>query len=168
MLLQVVFHAEIAREHGEFDISDVTTAICRKMIDRHPTVFTGVAGDDSAAWEEGKMREKGQNSHAEALEGIAHSLPALMRASKIQLRAAAFGYQPPQTEKTDDEQIVGDELFALVKRAACAGIDPETALSKATQRFIDRFAKLEQMLKCSGRSPASLTADETAQLWKIG
>ena len=167
VLLQVVFHAEIGHEHGEFDASDVTTAICRKMIDRHPSVFSGAMGDDSVAGEESKLREKGQNSHAEALESIAHSLPALMRASKVQSRAAAFGYQPPQAEGTADALIIGDELFALVQRAVRVGIDPESALSDAIQRFIERFAKLEQALERDGRSPASLTADETAGLWRI-
>lgn len=166
VLLQVVFHAEIGREHGEFDVSDVTTAICRKMIDRHPSVFSGAMGDDSAAWEESKMQEKGQSSHAEALEGIAHSLPALLRASKILSRAAAFGYEPPKTEPAD-AQAIGDALLVLAQRAIYAGIDPESALSDATQRFVDRFAKLEQTLEKSGRSPASVTADETAALWKM-
>ena len=162
----MVFHAEIGREHGEFDVSDVTTAICRKMIDRHPSVFSGAMGDDSAAWEESKMQEKGQSSHAEALEGIAHSLPALLRASKILSRAAAFGYRPPKTEPAD-AQAIGDALLVLAQRAIYAGIDPESALSDATQRFVDRFAKLEQTLEKSGRSPASVTADETAALWKM-
>ena len=166
VLLQVVFHAQIGREHSEFNISDITTAICRKMIDRHPAVFSGATGDDSAAWEESKMREKGQSSHAEALDSIAHCLPALLRASKIQSRAVAFGYQMPQL-KAADEQNVGDELFYIVQRAVQAGIDPEAALSGATQRFIDRFAKLEQTLKRNGRFPASLTADKTAKLWEI-
>ncbi len=144
----------------------MTTAICRKMIDRHPSVFSGAMGDDSAAWEESKRLKKGQSSHAEALEGVAHSLPALLRASKILSRAAAFGYQPPQADKAD-EQAIGDELLALAQRAMQAGIDPEAALSAATQRFIDRFAKLEQTLAQNGRAPTSLTADEAARLWKI-
>ena len=167
VLLQVVFHAEIGREHGEFDVSDVTTAICRKMIDRHPAVFSGAMSDDSAAWEESKMLKKGQSSHAEALEGVAHSLPALLRASKILSRAAAFGCQLPQAGGPDGEQAIGDAIFALAQCAVRAGIDPEAALSAATQRFIDRFAKLEQTLARNGRAFASLTAEEAAELWKI-
>ena len=113
------------------------------------------------------MREKNQSTHAEALEGIAHSLPALIRASKIQSRAAAFGYQAPQSEgKPMSEQEIGDALFALAARAMQAGIDPEAALTDATERFMNRFAKLERTLVQNERASSSLTEAEKAALWK--
>lgn len=164
VLFQVAFHAQIAREHGEFDMSDITTAICRKMIDRHPHIFLGREGSDDEAWEQAKMQEKGLESHAESLKAVSSCLPALMRSGKVQARAQRFGYGAPDGD-VPDEKTLGDQLFKLAGWAARQDIDPEAALSAATNRFIERFAALEKALKKEAREPEKMTADEQNALW---
>lgn len=165
VLLQVVFHAEIGREHAEFDVSDITTAICRKMIDRHKHIFTGQNGSDDALWEQTKMQEKGLSSHADALGAVSRALPALMRAGKLCTRACSLGYRAPKDAPLD-AQSMGDSLFALAGQAARQGIDSEEALYKAADRFIDRLSALEQRLNAAGRTPGEMDESETNELWK--
>lgn len=165
VLLQVIFHAEIGREHGEFDVSDITTAICQKMIDRHRHIFWGQEGSDDAAWEQTKMQEKGLSSHADALRAVTRALPALMRAGKVSNRTRSFGYPVPQDAEAD-KNLIGDMLFALAGRAARQGIDPEEALTQASDRFIARLDALERRLNASNRTPKETNAAEMDALWK--
>ena len=173
VLLQVAFHAEIGRQFGEFDMSDVTTAICRKMIARHPHIFgaesCATSEETGALWEKIKMKEKGLQSQAQALESVARGLPALMRAAKIQKKAAGFGadvFGAPcerlarRLEKgVRDEKDAGEMLFDAVSCAVRCGVDPELALSKQTDRFTERFARLEKSLKADGKRLDSLDSD---------
>ena len=175
VLLEAAFHAEIAREHAEFDMSDVTTAICRKMIARHPHVFGGArcetAEDTVTLWEQIKMREKALDSKTQALEGIARSLPALMRAAKALRKAETFGLPAGEALEdldapVDGEQRAGDELLRAVWRARQACPEPELALSKAVDRFTARFGRMEKTVLASGKALESLSREELLLRWK--
>lgn len=144
LLLQVVFHARMAEEAGHFVISDVIASICDKMVRRHPHIFgdgeTGAAADVEKRWEEIKATERGTTG---ALDGVAFALPALLRAQKIQKRAARVGFDWPDaggarakiTEEmaeaeaavgpSDTQEEVGDLLFAVVNYARHCGVDAE-------------------------------------------
>ena len=169
LLMQVVMHAEIAKLHGEFDITDATTAICRKMIDRHTHIF----GSDSAStpdsvldlWARNKMKERGQNTYAETLREVNRSLPALLRGKKIMGKAAgagtvirdaaalaaeaaqALGRVP---ESPDAEKALGRALLLICALAKAVDVDPELALNEAADAFVNRFEALEQELLADG------------------
>ena len=176
--LQVVFHARMAEEAGAFDLKDVLAAISAKMIRRHPHVF----GDGSSpGWEEIKAAERaGKNEDASALAGVASALPALLRAEKLQKRAARTGFDWPDPEGAREKVIeemdevreatsdahrfeeLGDLLFAVVNWARKLGIDPEAALRAANGKFEKRFRAMEDM---AGDAFASLSLDEKEALW---
>jgi tetrapyrrole methylase family protein/MazG family protein len=167
VLLQVVFHARIAEQQGEFDISDVTTAICRKMISRHPHIFGDAAADTPeivlSNWEQIKKEERGQQTQTDVLQSVPRSMPALMRSGKVQHKAAHVGFdlteaaqamdklreEIAEVESADspDELAVecGDLLFAAVNVVRLCGVEPETALQKATDKFITRFSLVERL-----------------------
>ena len=186
LLLQVVFHAQMAREAGEFDIGGVCTEICRKLIRRHPHVF-GSAGhltDPKKTldlWEAVKREEKGQQTYIDAMNGVAKALPALTYAEKIQSRAKRSGFDWPTAdgavnkirEETDElseairtragvEEELGDLLFAAVNAARKLEIDPEEALFRASEKFKNRFAAMERM---AGDKLSELDLDEMIALW---
>ena len=146
LMLQVVFHAVIGKEAGEYDINDVTDAICRKLIHRHPHVFGDVSGSGSGEvlknWDAIKRGDRHQQSIADELRGVSEYLPALMRAEKIQKKAEKAGYSPEIGEPAGDD--FGAALFELVRRARKAGADPELALREYTNKFIDEFEKFER------------------------
>lgn len=160
MLLQVVLHAEIARRHGEFAIDDVTTAISEKMIRRHSHIFGGDRAADSAAvadlWAKNKMAERGQATVADSMRGVARSLPAAMRAAKTLKRldeACRRSETPEEAARAlsdaagraaqGGEEAVGEALLRAVALARASGVDPEIALSAASDRLVERFAKAE-------------------------
>lgn len=165
LLLQVVFHAQIAKENGEYDISDVTDAICRKMIHRHPHVFGDVKAETSDEvlknWNQIKRDDRGQQTIAQEMEGVSKYLPSLMRAEKIQKKAGKNGYvfnEPlvaadsisgmikvlvGNTDKEAAEKYIGKMLFDLVSVARALGVSPETALSSHLESFIQEFSKFE-------------------------
>lgn len=179
VLMQVIFHASIEEDAGHFDLDDVADAACKKLIFRHPALF-GQEGGQS--WDELKRREKGYTTHAQSLEAVARSLPALWRARKVQKRAGEAGFQwtdtaaplskveeevgelrQAVTEGSNVEEELGDALFALVSLARQPDIDPEKALHRATDKFISRFAAMESL---AGRDLASLNAAEWRALWQ--
>lgn len=168
VMLQVVFHAKIAQQSSEFDISDVITAICSKMISRHTHIFgSDVAATPDAVvqnWEQIKRQEKGQQSQTEVLKSVPKSMPALMRSEKVQHKAAHIGfdfrhiseafdklYEEIDEVKTDMKngsdmgEECGDLLFAAVNVVRLLGIEPEVALQKATDKFIARFEQVERI-----------------------
>ncbi len=194
LLFQVVFHARMAEEAGLFAFDDVAAAIADKMVRRHPHVFgdveIGSAEAQTAAWEEHKAKERAAQAAAagipeSVLDGVALALPALLRAAKIQGRAARIGFDwpavPPvvakmaeeiaeleaeldsgaEPEKVEDE--MGDILFAAANLARKLDIDPETALRRATAKFERRFRALE-MLAAERSTGADLDALEA--LWQ--
>lgn len=168
VLLQVVFHSCMAQEAGRFTFDDVVDGVCKKLVYRHPHVFGTVEAGDSegalAAWDAQKRAEKGQLTHADALDSVARALPALTRASKLQGKARKAGFDwreaSPALDKLSEEveefrgavregsnveEELGDVLFAAVKAGRFAGVDGETALHKACEKFIRRFRRVEQL-----------------------
>ncbi len=168
VLLQVVFHARMAQEAGAFTFDDVVDGICKKLVYRHPHVFgTASAGDPEgalSAWDAQKRAEKGQRTTADAMDSVARALPALTRAAKLQGKAAKAGFdwrdispamdklseeleefQAAVREDSNVEEELGDLLFAAVKAGRFAGVDGETALQKACEKFIRRFRAVERL-----------------------
>ena len=159
LLLQVVFHAIIGKDSGEYEINDVTDAICRKLIHRHPHVFGEVEVADSGEvlknWDAIKRADREQSSIAEELRGVSKYLPALMRAEKIQKKAEKAGYKfeneinlsviSDDVAEADSapEKDCGQLLFAAVNFCRRAGVDPELALASYTESFTDEFEKFE-------------------------
>lgn len=162
LLLQVVFHSQIAADSGKFDFQDVVTAICDKMTRRHPHIF-GEA-EESPGWEQLKAGEREQSGQASALDGVALALPALLRAQKIQKRAARVGFDWPDkapvkdklleelaevAAASSDEEVheeIGDLLFSAVNLARHYKVDAERALADATEKFTKRFNLVEASL----------------------
>jgi tetrapyrrole methylase family protein/MazG family protein len=183
LLLQIVFHAALAEQDGHFDFADLTRAVSKKMVDRHPHVFGSVhlqtSEDVLDIWEDLKKKE-GKTS---LLEGIPKGMPALMRAEKIQEKASRVGFDWPSVqgaldkfqeelnelaEAQNDEEIVeemGDVLFALVNVARFKKVEPEQALQQANDKVTRRFNYIEQKVKESGRIFADLSLAEMDQIW---
>ena len=140
LLLQVVFHAQIALESGEFDFSDAVDGVCKKMILRHPHVFGDVSADSTEEvlknWDAIKRKEKNLKSPAEELDSVAHTLPALMRAAKISSKCKKLGIPTGIEASSTDAEKIADELFALAARAKELGLDPEKLLSDRLDALI--------------------------------
>lgn len=181
LLLQVVFHARMAQEEGAFNFADVAAAISDKMERRHPHVFGDAAGVD---WEAIKAAERADKATAEpqtALSGVALGLPALLRAEKLQKRAARTGFDWPDAngarakiieelaevdaapDQDAREDELGDLLFAVVNWARKLDIDPEAALRRANRKFEDRFRAMEVM---AGDAFVGLSLDDKELLWQ--
>ena len=161
LLLQVVFHARMAEEAGHFALNDVIAAICDKMERRHPHIFGDAVEGGHYLWEQIKAAERGAKGAESALDGVAIGLPALLRAEKLQKRAARTGFDWPDASgpraKIDEElaevdtaasdaereEEVGDLLFAVVNWARKLGVDPEAALRSANAKFERRFKAME-------------------------
>ncbi len=176
LLLQVIFHSQIASEQGAFSLSDVIETICNKMRRRHPHIFGDA--ENAPSWEDLKADERAASPDDSALAGVALALPALMRAEKLQKRAARTGFDWPSAvgprakidEELDeiaraanaDEQTeeFGDLLFSVVNFARHMGVDPESALRQANAKFERRFRIIES---ATGFEHLSLEAKEA--LW---
>lgn len=189
VLMQVVFHADIERQRGRFTMEDVVDGEVRKLLFRHPHVFGSAAPEKDAesvlvSWDAIKRREKHQHTTAQAMDSVARSLPALWRAEKLQNKAAADGFDWPDIQgaltKLDEEvgelhqavreganvaEELGDVLFAAVKAARFAGVDPEDALNAACEKFIRRYAAVEQGAAGRGVPVSDLTLAEMTDLW---
>ena len=190
VLLQVVFHAQIERENNVFDINDVANDVCQKLIIRHPHVFGDVNADTTEKvlenWDKIKMKTKSQTDLSETMNSVARSLPSLMRASKIQKKAAKVGFdfenideaakklceeleEVKEACKGSDEnsktEEVGDLLFSAVNVARFAGVDSEKALYGSCEKFISRFAAMESLAKQRGLSLDELSLNELDSLW---
>ena len=186
LLLQIVFHAQIAKESGEFNIDDIITGISTKLIRRHPNVFgdekIDTAEEQSVNWEKLKKQE-GKKS---VVDGIPRAMPALSFAKRIQQRASTVGFDWQKTEEVWEkvieeiselkheienqnqdkiEEEFGDLLFALVNYGRFLKIDPENSLKKATDKFILRFKKLEKRIEDKSLSMEELTLDELDREW---
>jgi ATP diphosphatase len=177
--LQVVYHARMAEERGDFTLADVMASICDKMTRRHPHIFGDAAA--SPGWEALKAEERGGDPDTSAVAGVALALPALKRAEKIQKRAARVGFDWPDVDgpkaKIDEEMgeieraendedragEVGDLLFAVVNYARHLGVNPETALREATTRFEARFRKVEEI---ADKPLKEMNIDELESLWQ--
>lgn len=189
LLFQVVFHTEIASERGEFSMGDLLAALVAKMVRRHPHVFgdrtLDTPAEALAQWEAIKQSEA-NGARRSVLHGIPRSLPGLLRAQRIQQRAARVGFDWPDPgaaldkvrEETDElaralreeptvraREEVGDLLFAVVNVARLAGIDPEASLQGAIERFRTRFRGMEDAAQQEGRELGALTLEEKERLW---
>lgn len=192
LLLQVVFHSQIATEASLFSFGDVVTAISDKMIRRHPHVFgtkeQRSAEAQTSAWEEQKASErKDKFQDASALNGIASNLPALLRAIKLQKRAARVGFDWPETESVlakiqeESEELIaeyrgggskeriteefGDLLFVIVNLGRHMKIDSEEALRAANTKFERRFRAVEARLEAKGKATSESTLEEMDAEW---
>jgi ATP diphosphatase len=196
LLLQVVYHSQMASEIQAFSFDDVAAAIADKMVDRHPHVFGDLKIADADAqtisWESRKAAERAKKGGIEptgTLDGVAKALPALLRAEKIQKRAARVGFDwkdtAPVIDKIEEELAelrveltagtvdparvsdeLGDVLFAVANLARHCKVDPEAALRGTNDKFERRFRHIESRLAEQGRKPADATLDEMEALWQ--
>jgi tetrapyrrole methylase family protein/MazG family protein len=148
VLLQVVFHAQIEREEGRFDIGDVLRELCEKLIVRHEHVFgqnkAQSAQDAHDRWDAVKKRTKGETTDTQRLQSIPKALPALMRTAKLRKRAQKAGYPLSAREQKWDMPSAGEALFTLAGEICRAGIDPEQALDMHNEAFIREFSGWEK------------------------
>lgn len=191
LLLQVVFHAQIADDRGLFAFDDVANAIADKMVARHPHVFGDESRDKSAEqqtrdWEAIKAAERADKAQTGVLDGVAVGLPALLRALKLQKRAARVGFDWPETTQVLDkiaeesaelveaaetlpqdkiEEEMGDLLFVMANLARHLEVDPEAALRRANAKFTRRFARIEDWLAEAGKTPEQSDLAEMDALW---
>ncbi|AXI55184.1 Nucleoside triphosphate pyrophosphohydrolase (plasmid) [Pseudoseohaeicola sp. NH-UV-7] len=191
LLLQTVYHTQMGQEAGHFSFDSVVRAIADKMVARHPHVFGDETRDKSADqqtadWEKIKAAERAGKDQGGALDGVAVGLPALLRAYKLQKRAARVGFDWPSTDQvldkiieearelteayethsTDEtEEEFGDLLFVMANLARHMKIDPEAALRRANAKFIRRFAGVEARLAAQGKRPQDSDLSEMDALW---
>lgn len=190
VLLQVVFHSRIEEEQGTFAFADVVDGICKKLIVRHPHVFGEITVDGTGQvlknWDAIKRQTKGGKTQAELLEGVPRSLPALMRAAKVQNRAKRVGFDWPdisgalealdsETAEFKDalasqdaaavEEELGDLLFSAVNVSRFLHTDAEQALTASTDKFIRRFARVEELAKDRNIDLAAASLAEMDALW---
>jgi tetrapyrrole methylase family protein/MazG family protein len=191
LLLQVVFHAQLARETGRFDVDDVARAICAKLIGRHPHVFGDVEVGSSAEvlqnWEQIKLGEKRERQEEPSrLSGVPKELPALLRAHRVQEKAARVGFDwehvrdvfakvreeiaelesaVEQGQTAPIKAEIGDLLFALVNLSRFLNVQSELALHDTIERFIERFRHIEQRAAEQVRQLEDMTLAEMDALW---
>ena len=191
LLLQTVYHTQMGTEAGHFTFASVARAISDKMVARHPHVFGADSRDKTAAqqtadWERIKAAERAGRAQGRTLDGVAMGLPALMRAVKLQRRAARVGFDWPQVDQVLDKLVeearelaeardaltpaevaeeMGDLLFVMANLARHLDVDPEAALRAANAKFTRRFAAIEDALAAQGRTPAQSDLAEMDALW---
>jgi len=190
LLYQILFHAQISKEAGEFDIEDILTAGSEKMVRRHPHVFGDKKAEDAdevlKQWEAIKKAEKGDERKS-VLEGIPPHLPALLRAHQLQARAARVGFDWEHADQVFSKVIeemkefeeafqakdhrgmedeLGDLLFALVNIGRFIEVNPEDALRKSISRFISRFRHIEEEIARQGKEWADVSLEEMEMLWQ--
>ena len=188
LLWQVVFHAELEREEGRADMSDIVHDICAKLVHRHPHVFGSVVAETSDVvldnWEKIKTEEKQRNTVTSKLQSVPPALPALMRAQKIGKRAPFFDFADVDEvlvkleeetnelktaitsgDKADIDEEFGDLLFTAVSLARKLGLDAEESLTKASDKFIGRFALLEAEVVAEDKDITALSMAELDAIW---
>lgn len=191
VMLHIVFYSKIAEEQGKYDVADVLEKVCDKMVFRHPHVFGNVKADDaetvSQNWEMMKTKEKGGNKRV--LSGIPDAMPSVLKAHSMQDKARGVGFD---WEKKEDvwakvkeemgefeaelfkgdadrsEEELGDFLFAVINAARLYGINPDTALNRACDKFRRRFTYLEEQTLRKGRSLHDMTLAEMDAIWDEG
>ena len=192
VLLQVVFHAEIAAEENRFSYDDVVDGVCRKLITRHPHVFGDAIATDAAAvlktWDAVKRKTKGDAAQSTLLRNLPSSLPALMRATKVQDRAKRVGFDWPTVDgamaalesetaelkeamalgdQAKIEEEFGDLLFSAVNVSRFLKVEAEMSLSAATDKFIRRFSRVEELAAERGVDMTAASLEELDALWDI-
>jgi len=190
VLLQVIFHAEIENQSGNFSMDEVTDELCKKLIVRHPHIFGGIKADSSeqvlSNWESIKIKTKNQNTHTETLEDVPKSLPALMKAQKLQKRAKKCGFDFNNLQEAIDklyeeiielnsalekggesvEEEIGDILFSSVNISRMLSIDAETALNNSCDKFLKRFALMERQALDEGKNLEDMSLEQMDLIWE--
>ena len=185
LLLQVVFHAQMAKEAGQFDFEDVARSICDKMESRHPHIFGTEGGTmGNARWEDLKAAEREDDGATSAMDGVATALPALLRSEKLQKRAARVGFEwhdirgprdklaeeleELETAQTDEDRLVeaGDVLFVAVNIIRRYGLDAEQALKASNAKFERRFRAMESLAAADGKAFDTLDLDAQEAYWQ--
>lgn len=191
VLMQVIFHSLMEEEAGRFDFNDVCNDVCQKLIIRHPHVFGNIEADTPQEvlknWDAIKMQTKSQKSNADSVDDVARSLPALMRAQKVQKRSAKSGMDFRSAEEAADkvpeeqhelfaaidsgdqakiEEELGDLLFSVVNIARFAGVDAEQALTRSTDKFAKRFRAVEALAKERGIDMKNAPDSLIDSLWE--
>lgn len=193
LLFQSVFHAQMAEEAGHFSFSEVADTMSDKMVTRHPHVFGDENRNKSAEqqtrdWETIKAAERAEKKQQGTLDGVAKGLPALLRAMKLQKRAARVGFDWPDTSMVleklveeahelveakdhltadEIEEEMGDLLFVMANLARHMHIDPEAALRRANAKFVRRFEFIEEELRKTGKTPEQSTLEEMDGFWNV-
>lgn len=190
LLLQPIYHAQMASEQGHFTINDVINDITEKMIHRHPHVFgdakAATAEDVNAIWDIKKAQETGKNTFKSALDGVPNALPAALRAQKLQKKAAKTGFEWLKTQDVLDKlseelaelkeaidekdhnhmlEEYGDILFVMVNYGRMLGLNAEEALRKCNHKFEKRFKGIESDLKAEDKKITDITLDEMLTAW---
>jgi tetrapyrrole methylase family protein/MazG family protein len=193
LLLQIVFHAQLGSEVGKFTVADVVDALSNKMVRRHPHVFADAVIEDVdsqwRSWETLKSQEKTGQKRKSRLEGIPKHLGALQRGQRMQEKASRVGFDWPsidgvldklheelselsqaRREKHDDAHVreeLGDVFFTIVNLSRALGIDAETAMREANEKFYRRFAFMEEHAAAGGKSLSDLSLEELEDLWQL-
>lgn len=187
VLLQSLFHAEIANETGEFDVTDVLSYLGKKLVTRHTHIFGDVVANNAKealdAWEKAKAKEKSQKSLAQKVDSIANSLPIIMRTEKTQKKAAKYGFDFSDIESaakkiyeeteefmsaddSEKEMEGGDLLFAVINVLRMREVDGELALKRSLDKFVRRIKYVEKRVESSGKAMKELTFAELDRLWE--
>ncbi|MFP4698323.1 MAG: nucleoside triphosphate pyrophosphohydrolase [Eubacteriales bacterium] len=191
LLLQVVLHAQIASENKDFTINNIITTLCEKLIRRHPHIFNGekleTKEDVNNRWEQIKKEEKNYNSISEIMKGVPKALPALIRAQKVQKKAAKVGFDFGKMEEALDkvfeeidelkeaynnqnideiDEEFGDLIFAIVNLSRFFGLNAEFSLTNAVEKFITRFEGVEKLATKEGKKLEDMTLKEMDTLWE--
>lgn len=190
VLLQVVFHSQMSREQGGFDLDDVADRICKKLILRHPHIFGDIKVANSEQvlnnWDEIKKKEKGHDTVTETMKAVPKVFPALLRSAKVQKRAAKSGFDYPDVfmalddleselkelraaidlnDQLNMQEELGDLLFSCVNVARFLKVDPEDALAKSCEKFIRRFEVVEELAASDHIDMKTQSIDQLNELW---
>lgn len=188
VLLQVVFHTQMEKEKGVFDLNDVADGVCKKLIFRHPHIFgdvkVGSTDEILSNWDDLKRKEKKQETDTSTLESVSKSLPSLIRAQKLQKKAAKVGFDWPDVSGAldkveeelaevraaiggngDIEEEIGDLIFAVTNVSRFVKVDSERAAEKTCNKFVSRFADMEKQAAAEGKNLSDLTLSELDALW---
>lgn len=189
LVMHIIFYAQLAEEMGEFDMADVLTGICEKLRYRHPHIYGDVQVRNEQEvlqnWEQLKLKEKGRKH--KVLEGVPHSLPALVKAYRMQDKVRGVGFDWKKKEDVWDkvkeeleelkeeikqgnqekmEEEFGDFMFAVINAARLYGINPENALEKTNNKFLRRFSYVEEQAVKAGRNLSEMTLEEMDRYWE--
>lgn len=191
LLLQIVFHCQMAKERGAYDLNKVADGICKKLVYRHPHIFSNVVANTSdevlTNWDKLKNKEKQMQSYSDTLNAVPKAFPACLRAQKIQKRAAKAGYDFKSVQdailKIEEELAefkqamsendvnsasgeLGDLLFSVINVTRFLKVDAEQCLNNTTDRFINRFSMAEELAKNFNKDLSDLSNEELDELWE--
>ncbi len=191
VLAQVVFHSRIEQEQGRFNVDDVADGVCKKFIERHPHIFGQAQADTPeqvlSNWDDIKRSQKGHSTHYQAMDSVARSLPALMRAEKLQSKARKAGFdwedisgamskvseeleEIKEAMASSNEAAIldeaGDLLFATVNVIRFLKVNPELALDRANEKFLRRFGEMEKLISDDNKTMSEMKLPELDSYWE--